>query len=275
LKQLSSLLKISVSIYFVFLSVTASGGDIYRQQAGAGEAGMGYACVIKNSFWSSFHNQALLAFRHSLAFGFSYENRFGIKELGTRIAGVTLPVGKASMSAIYSNFGYADFKRSMAGFGCGLKLSGKLYSGVQLDYLSEKCSGDFRHNQSVTFETGLLYNLAENTRVGIHLFNPLPNSLRKRDLPSAIRVGAGTDLNNMLFTAIEAELCSGNNLVVRAGFEYEAARKVWLRGGYSTDNNSFSFGLGFLAKIAKIDIGFLTHEKLGITSAVSMTFQFD
>ena len=78
--------------------------------AGAGEAGMGYVCVMKYGFWSSFHNQALLANNNSFSFGINYENRFSIKELGTRSAGLIIPAGKASLGAVYSHFGYSDFK---------------------------------------------------------------------------------------------------------------------------------------------------------------------
>ena len=273
MKQLGSLHKISVSVFLTFLSLTTSGGDPYRPSAGAGEAGMGYACVMKNGFWSSFHNQALLADNNSFSLGFNYENRFNIPELGTRSLGLTVPSGKASLGAVYSHFGYTDFKRDMTGLACGLKLSNKISAGVQVDYFSERTSGEYSNHQSVTFETGLLFKPSENIRFGIHLFNPIPNSIRKTYLPTALRLGAGSDLNKILFAGIEAEMSSGNDLIIRTGFEYEAARNIWLRGGFSTNNNSFCFGLGYLTKIAKLDLGFTTHERLGVTSSVALIFK--
>jgi hypothetical protein len=228
---------------------------------------------MKNGFWSSFHNQASLAYNNSFSFGINYENRFNIRELGTRSAGITIPVGETSLGAVYSHFGYTDFRREMAGLACGLKLSDKVSAGVQVDYYSERTSGEYDNNQSVTCEAGLLVIPSENIRIGIHLFNPVPNSIRKNYLPTRLRVGAGTNLNNLLFTGIEAEMSSGSKLIIRTGFEYEAAKKLWIRGGFSTNNNSFSFGLGYLVKIAKIDLGFVTHEKLGVSSSVSLVFK--
>jgi len=273
LKQLSSLLKIPVSLLFLFSSLTASAGDPYRPSAGAGEAGTGYVCVMKNGFWSSFHNQATLGLNKSLAFGFNYENRFSISELATRSAGVIIPAGKASLAAVYSHFGYTDFRRDMTGLACGMKLSDKISAGVQIDYFSQRTSGEYNNNQSVTFEAGLLVIPSENTRIGIHIFNPVPNSLRKTFLPASLRIGARTYLNTTLFTGVEAEMSTRSKLIIRTGFEYEAAKKLWLRGGYSSDNNSFSFGLGYLVKIVQADIGFMTHESLGITSSVSLIFK--
>jgi hypothetical protein len=273
LKQLSSLLKISVSAFFIFLSLTSSADIPYRVSAGAGEAGMGSVCIMKRGFWTSFHNQATLAYNNSFSFGINYENRFNIKELGTRTAGITIPAGKSSLGAVYSHFGYTDFKRDMAGLACGLKLSDKIFAGVQIDYRSERTSKEYSNNQSVTFEAGLLVMPVENIRIGVHLFNPVPNSIRKSFMPSSLRIGAGTDLNNSLFAGVEAEMSSGNKLIIRTGFEYEAVKKFWLRGGFSTCNSSFSFGLGYLTKIAQIDFGFVTHEKLGVTSSVSLVFK--
>lgn len=273
MKQLSSLHKISVSVFYIFLSLTASGGDPYRPSAGAGEAGMGYVCIMKNGFWSSFHNQASLAYNNSFSFGINYENRFSIRELGTRSVGMIIPAGKASLGVVYSHFGYTDFKRDMTGLACGIKLSEKISAGIQVDYFSERASGEYGNNQSVTCEAGLLVTPSENIRIGIHLFNPVPNSIRKTYLPTTLRVGAGTDLNKLLFAGVEVEMSSGSKLIIRTGFEYEVAKKLWIRSGFSTNNNSFSFGLGYLAKIAQINLGFTTHEKLGVTSSVSLIFK--
>lgn len=273
MKQLSSLLKISVSVLLILSSLTASGGDPYRISAGAGEAGSGYVCVMKNGFWTSFHNQAVLPSNNSLTAGFNYENRFGIPELGTRTAAFIIPAGKTSLAAIYSHFGYSDFKRDMTGLACGMKVSDKISAGVQVDYFSQRTSGEYNNNQIVTCEAGLIISATENTSLGIHLFNPVPNSLRKTFMPSSLRIGAGTRLNKLLFAGAEAEMYTGSKLIVRTGFEYEAAKKFWLRGGYSTENNSFSFGLGLLVKMVQMDIGFVTHDKLGVTSSASLIFK--
>jgi hypothetical protein len=273
LKQLSSLLKIPVSLLFIFSSLAAFGGDPYRPSAGAGEAGTGYTCITKNGFWSSFHNQANLAFSKSSSFGFNYENRFNIGELGTRSAGLIIPAGKEGIGALYSHFGYRDFSRDYAGIACGMKLSEKIAAGVQVDYLSEHTSGEYNNIQTVTCEAGIIVEASVNTKLGIHVFNPVPNSLRKSFLPSSLRIGAGTYLSKILFAGVEAEMSTVSKLLLRTGFEYEAGKNFWLRGGFCTDNNSFSFGVGYSAKIMQLDLGFVTNDKLGVTSSASIIFK--
>jgi hypothetical protein len=270
---LSSLLKISVSGLFIFFQLNASGGDLYGIRAGAGEAGMAFVCTMKEGFWSSFHNQALLAFNSSYSFGANYENRFGLSELATRSAAVIIPAGKSSVGAAFSNFGYHDFRRNNAGLGCGIKLSGKMAAGIQIDYFSENISGEYDNRQIVTFEAGLVFAASENVTAGIHLFNPVPNSLRKTEMPMSINAGAGIRLNSSLFAGVEAEMSTGHNLDIRTGLEYEPVKNLWLRAGYGTNNNSFCFGTGYRYGIARLDLGFSSHDRLGITSAVSVIIQ--
>jgi hypothetical protein len=269
---LSSLLKISVSFLLIFLTLNASGGDPYRPSAGAGEAGMGYVCVMRKGFWNSFHNQAALALNNSYSFGFNYENRYSLNELSTRTAGVIIPAGKASIGAVYSHFGYHDFRRDMTGLACGIKLSEKLSAGVQADYFAENTYSEYNNYQAFTCELGLLASVTDNVNIGLHIFNPVPGSLRDFYMPAILRLGIGTQLNKSVFAGAEAEMSSGRKLILRSGFEFEAAKKFWLRGGFSTDNSSFSFGIGYSLKIVQLDLGFFTHEKLGISSSASMIF---
>jgi len=240
---------------------------------GAGEAGMGSVCISRPGFWNSFSNQALLAGNTSLSAGVNYENRFCLAELGTRSAGVVIPAGKASAGIVYSHFGYNHFRRSMTGVACGMALGENISAGVQVDYFFERTSGEYDNNQAITFEAGMAFKPAENIFIGLHLFNPLPNSLRNKKMPSTIRAGAGIELTGALFAGAETEMSSGEKLVIRTGFEYEAFRKLWLRGGFCSENTSFTFGLGYLLKSLKIDLSFATHERLGITSSASIIFK--
>jgi hypothetical protein len=271
-KQLYSLHKISVSIVFIFLTVSAYGGNPYRVPDGAGETGMGSVCIMRKGFWPSFRNQASLAYNTSLSIGISYENRFGINELGTKTAGLTIPVGKTSLGLVYSHFGYSDFRREMGGIACGMSLSDNIAAGIQIDYFSEKTYGEYDNYQAITYETGILFMPSDKISIGVHLFNPVPNSVRKSFLPVSLRAGAGIDLSKVLFAGVEAEMSSGEKLAIRTGFEYEAVKKLWLRGGFSSENTSFTMGLGYQIKSLKLDLGFASHERLGITSSVSIVY---
>lgn len=270
---MSSLRKIPVIFLFIFLFSGASGSDPYRLSAGASEAGMGYVCVMRSSFWSGFQNQSNLAFSKSFSAGFNYDNRFGVRELGNRTAAIIIPAGKASLGAVYNYFGYPDFRRQFAGIGCGLKVSDNLAAGVQADYFSEKAYGEYSNSQMITFEAGLTAQVGENTRIGIHVFNPLPSSLNRMKIPSRVSIGAGTNLGSSVFAGAEAEMSTGGKLILKTGVEYELIKSLWIRGGFSSDNNAFSGGLGYRLGFVQLDLGFMTHERLGVSSVASLIFQ--
>lgn len=274
---MTSLQRISVSLIFVFFCISAFAGDPWKPSAGAREAGMSYVCLTGNSFWSGFHNQALLA-GSRLSAGLSYENRFGIKELGNRYAAVRIPAGNASIGGVYSYFGYPDFRRQSARLACGLKLSSGISAGAQVDYFSEKTSGEYSDHKAITFEAGLLFSVSENVSIGVHVFNPLPERMHEIKLPTTIRAGAGINLTQSLFAGFEAEmndLSYSKAISVRTGFDFEAIKNLYIRGGFSTENSSFSMGLGYDLSFVQLDLAFATHDRLGITSTASLIFEIN
>lgn len=227
---------------------------------------------MKTGFWPSFQNQALLGVNRSFSAGISYNNRFNISELGTRTAGMLIPAGKSTLGIIYSNSGYKHFHRETAGLSCGITLSELVSAGVQIDYYSEKTSLEYGRRNILTFQAGLILIPKDNLSIGIHIYNPVPDFLRRSFLPTALRVGAGVRLTQGLFAGTEAEMSTGSSLIVRTGMEWEIYKRFMLRCGFSTENCSFTLGTGYVMDKLRFDIGFATHEKLGITSNISIVF---
>jgi hypothetical protein len=262
--------KIIVSGFVLFLSVNGYAGDPYCRITGARETGMANVFNIHTDTWSGFSNQANLAFNESLSFGFNYENRFGIPELGTRSAGAVFPAGRLSIAGAYSYFGFSDFRREMIGLACGMPLSEMIAAGVQIDYFSEKTTGEYDNNQSVTCEAGIIISTSESVKIGLHLFNPVPNSIRRTDMPAGLKAGVALNLNKEFSAGFETGIRTGEKLFIRTGFEYLVVEKFRVRAGFSSENNSFCFGFGYRFKPITMDFGFATHDRLGITSSVSM-----
>lgn len=267
-----SLHKISVLYILFILSLPATAGNPYRFNGGGAEAGAGYACAGKQDFWSSFHNEAILGLNRSFSAGICYENRFSLNELSARSAAVIIPAGRASMGGLFTDSGFEGLRRHAVSLACGLPLSDKISSGVGLDYFIERCPSGYNDRMFITFGAGILVSASEKVRIGIHIFNPLPGPIRKKYLPMTLKTGVAFIPDSGFYAGLEAEMSTGRSLVIKTGFEYGVSEKVWIRGGFRTENSSFSFGMGYRLKSLKLDAGFLTHDKLGITSSVSMIF---
>jgi hypothetical protein len=272
---LFSLHKIPVSVLLFAFASCVSGQDLYIVSAGADQAGMGYSCIAKPGFWSSFSNQATLAFNRQFSAGINYENRFNIRELGTRSARIIFPAWNTTMGVVYSNFGYRYFSRHKTGFACGMKLSETLAAGIQIDYLHEHTPGDYQQKNAITFEGGVLFAASDHTKLGLRIFNPVPGSIRKSFLPSAIETGTEINLSRLVSATAQAELATGRKARLSVGLEYQVSRGLQLRGGFSSGNTLFCFGLGYRAGPAQVDIGFMIHERLGVTSSASIIYAFN
>jgi len=97
--------------------------------------------------------------------------------------------------------------------------------------------------------------------------------LRKNNQPVSLAVGASINLSKALYAESDVEMSSGSDPTLRTGFEYEVLKNLMLRAGFITRNNSFCFGTGYRVGGVTLDIGFTTHEILGVTSVASLIFR--
>ncbi len=265
-----SLLKISLITSLLLFSVAVHSQNPYRLSAGAREVGLAYTTSSSTGFWASFHNQASLAHMHKLSLGINQDNRFGISELSNKTFGFIMPTGHGSLGAVYSYYGYSEYNRHTAGLAYGMKIGRMLSVGVQADLFSTRGSGDYQNTNELTFEIGALFKPISGLSIGLHTFNPLPNSLRNNDMPTVVTLGASYLFSDAFFTAIELESSNGGHNNIRVGLEYQAYENFYVRGGIMTDPAGLSFGFGYSGRVFQGNIGFITHENLGLTPSLSI-----
>lgn len=266
----NSLQKVFIMLTFLVMSVAVSSQGNYGLTAGARQVGLSYATVTTSGFWSSFHNQASLGEIDRFSLGINQDNRFGIAELSNKTFAFILPKGNGALGAVYSYYGYSEYNRHTAGLSYGMKLGQKLSVGIQADLFSTRGAGDYQNTNELTFEAGLLFIPVENLRIGLHAFNPLPNSLRDHDMPTVIRLGTGYYFSSQFMACVELEANNTGETVLRVGSEYEILSKFLVRGGFMSDPMGYSFGFGYSGTILQGDLGFITHENLGLSPSLSI-----
>lgn len=266
----SSLQKTIITLLLAFSGIAVYSQNPYTLAAGARQASMAYTSSAIMGFWSSFHNQGALGREKRLSFGLNHESRFGIAELSNKTFGIIVPTDHGSLGAIYSYYGYSEYNRHTAGLSYGLSLGEKLSAGVQIDLYSTRQAGDYQNTNDITFEGGIQYSPFEEMIIGIHLYNPLPVSIRNPDIPTVVTLGTGIFFSPGFMTAIELEGNSNGSYVLRAGAEAEVIDNFFLRAGILSNPMGFSFGTGYSGRLLQADIGFITHENLGLTPSVSL-----
>lgn len=269
---MNSSIRLYMSVVYMLLScLTLSAETPYIYGHSAIGNSMGKTGLTYSGISQAFNNQALLSDVKEFSFAGNYESRFNLKELATRTLSATIPTGNVTLGTIYSYFGYSDYSRSFAGLDAGMKLSKYFSAGIGIDYIKEHSFDEYDDRHSITFEIGMLAHITTNTDIGLHIFNPLPNAIRVKNIPMYMEIGVGHHISTTLFITTEMSMSSEEKPTYKFGFDYEISKNLWLRGGYITDDNSFCFGIGYKVKPFSFNLAFVTHEYLGLSSSASIT----
>ena len=235
------------------------------------------ASVTLQDVWAQLNNPAALVGMKNQAFGISYQNRFGLKELQTQGVVYALPLKKVVLSAGSQLYGYQQYRTVKSGIGVSMALSEKVSAGVKLNHHFIRLNENYGTSSSLSADLGLLVKFNERIHFGFSALNvgrsKVSPNLNER-LPSALRLGLSYRISDQLIMLTEIEKNVISPLQVKCASEYKPTAKWYFRGGVSTAPLSFSFGVGGRFKeLFQLDVGTAYHQLLGWSPHVS--FQFD
>ncbi|MDZ7737528.1 MAG: hypothetical protein U5K32_00350 [Bacteroidales bacterium] len=268
--------KISLLKIFLITALCLAGIAVYPQNpyslsAGARQIGLAYASVATEGFWAGFHNQASLASMDSWSAGINQDNRFGLSELSNKTFGMVIPsVPGGALGIVYSYYGYTEYNRHTIGLAYGMKLGKKISAGIQTDLYSTRIAGDYRNRNDLTFEGGIQYKPFNNLILGMHIYNPVPPSLHENNIPLVMKVGASYSFASSFMATAEMEASDYGRTNIRLAAEYEFPGNLLLRGGLMSNPLGMAFGAGYSGRIFQANLGFISHENLGLTPALSL-----
>ena len=131
--------------------------------------------------------------------------------------------------------------------------------GLQLKFIRQSILT--QNASGLAADLGLLCDVSASLRLGATVRNlGRMNRLDRRetDLPLEARFGGAYVGHADMLVAIEAQKARGDDLTLHLGGEYRASEHLRLRAGYqSTENRSFSAGVGLAAKYWVIDYAYV------------------
>jgi len=261
-------------IIITFSSAFASNGIF---PTGGKSTAMAGASVTNRDIWAAFNNQAGLAEIRNISAGLIYENKFLIKELGTKSGVFAMPVNKGTFALSFSQFGFNLYNENKIGLAYAMPLSKNFNAGVQMDYLMTQLAEDYGRKGIFTFELGLMAKLSEKWYMGAQIYNPLQVKLTdyvEERIPSYIRFGMTYIFSKSVNLVAEAEKDINYKPLVRLGIEYQIINNIYVRTGIASNPSIFSFGFGVNMKNLKIDFGTSKHNTLGYSPALSLMYGF-
>lgn len=246
--------------------------------SGARSAAMGMASVALSDVWSSYNNQAGLAWLKGTQSGAFYENSFITAELNRLGLAVSVPVQKVGTFGFsFTRSGYVQYNENKFGL-CYARKFGDVFSlGVQIN-LNWLHIGDVYGNLlTATGELSFQVKPVKKWVIAAHVYNPTRTPLseyQREKLPTIFRLGTSYRFHEKLIASIEGEASIEYSPTFRAGVEYRPVKLLYVRAGINTNPVSPSFGFGVYVKKFQMDAAAFWNPLLGFSPQVSMSYGF-
>ncbi len=259
-----------------FLSNLILSQGVYT--TGARNLALSNATVAHSDEWFYFNNPGAIQDIKKFSVGVSYENRFLLREMQSESVVGVIPLKKGILSIGSQIYGYTQFRSFKTGVGYALPLAEFLSAGVQLNYQGVRLNQNYGNANAMTAEFGVLSKLNKKVSIGFSIFNigsAILDDYEYDRYSNEMRLGVRYQLSNKVMFLSEIEKNSEYPLNVKFSTEYLPADNVYLRGGFSLQPVSYSFGLGYVfAKSVMLDFGTSYHQFLGWSPAVSCSYKF-
>lgn len=259
-----------VIVFYFSVSQAQTWGDI----VGARSVGMGECSVALEDFWSLNNNPAGIADFKNLQTGINYSNRFLMKELSTKSIAGLFPVYHGVMAVSMQYYGYSMYREMTTSLVYGIRLTQKIVTGVQLQYINVAYGEGYGSRNHLTFGIGLQYNLTENMNLGVYIYNPVKERLGI-DVPFIFKMGMAYSFSKQLLTTLETEKNSFLPIWnLRAGIDYKPNKSFSFQTGLELVKEVFSFGFGYRWKNCMIHLSSLVNEQIGLSPQISVIYTY-
>lgn len=247
--------------------------DNINYPAGARSSALATASVSLTDIWSSFNNQAGLAWLSTPSLGCHFENKFLVREYALHAGAIAIPLKPGTGGLNYRYFGYSKYHEAKVGLTFARKFHKTVSAGVQLNYHQTYLAEGYGNYNALTVEIGLMFTPVKDLFIGAHVFNPnraKSNADNNEYIPTVYRVGGGYTVLNQVLILLETEKYLDQKPVLKGGLEIEAVKNLDLRFGVGSGYMEYTFGLGYRASRFSFDLAFSHHSVLGFTPHASL-----
>jgi len=195
-------------------------------------------------------------------------------ELSIRSLLYAAPFGRGAFGFRYSGYGFSELMYHHFSVSGGMSLSGNFALGVEASLSAASLPAQDAARLSASGQIGLIYRATENTSLGIHLADPVPDRLREYPSPSALRVGIGSIVSDRARVSAMLEKRSHHPLSAAAGLSYDITPATTFRTGFETGTGSLGFTALFRFAGFSCSLSFVTHSRLGISPVATIDKSF-
>lgn len=126
-------------------------------------------------------------------------------------------------------------------------------------------------------DIGSLYHW-DNFRFGLVLQDILQAKIKLKEtadtIPMKLKTGVAYTIPDKFTFSMGLDLIKNRDLKEHIGIEYIIAKLVSIRGGYTTDTDEITAGLGFKKEVYEINYAYARHSELENSHRVSLSIRF-
>jgi hypothetical protein len=212
-------------------------------------------------------NPSYLAFQKQKTIGISVYSRYGMKELGTKSLFGMIPNDLIATGFKLSSYGYDDYQLLQGQISLAKKIFPNFSIGTGILYLRENSILEERNKHYLLADIGLFWQINDAFEWTFSTENLLYTMNSNRTF---FCTGILYRLLSSCNLLLEIRSDTSDHSRISAGIEYEITEEFTVRGGFLSDPQTPSIGLGYLGKPWKLDVGFMLHPTLGLSSAIGV-----
>jgi hypothetical protein len=237
----------------------------------SGSSSIAETSVADGRQWSAFHNPANLAYLNKTEFGATFENRFFIKELSTKIVQTGFSTDKINIGLGVSHFGYSVYHDILAGVSLARDFSGRFAIGVSMNYFTSYFVQESRYRGAILGQIGANIKISDHLNVGFNAFNPFLTNIKTetsvKKLPSVYSLGTRYFFAETVAWRTQIDKDLNANYRFATGFDYYLKDIFTLKLGiYGYDYLITCLGVGFKFNNFNFDLNAEMHPQLGINT---------
>ncbi len=257
--------------FILFSNLKAGFEDL---PTGARSLGMGATYVaLANTADAIFLNPGGLSQLLSTEISLFYQKPFGLKDLHFGTAAISAPVWGRRLSVGFLTFGNSIYKEQMIAIAYSHHYRQKLYYSVCVRYQRLQIE-DYGSTGKPGIDLGLLVPITPHISWGFLAKNiNRPEIGREKErIPQSFKTGFSTQPVANLILNLEIFKDVRFTGEVRFGAEFKPFDNLALRIGTANNPSRFSAGFGIKVQPFTVDYAFFTHNDLGLTHQMSISF---
>ena len=248
---------------------------LYGQSNGARSAAMGDLKLGLTDLFSAVNNQAMLPEIRAFSVGINVHSQYLIKKLNTSVLAVAIPIGKGTLAASFTTYGYQLYRENKLGLSYAMALGPAFSLGVSLNYHSLRLGEGLGMEYSIYPDIGLNYKPTDKLNIGIQFQNiTLSTKVKQLDelWPVSGRLGLVYFINDKLLIGVQGNVYTNRPLEINSGLEYTFSDHFSFRFGFAAQPVRASLGFGFQFKLFQIDLASSYQANIGFTPSINLIF---